>query len=1400
MQSRLPKWLGRSVDSLRSHVADPGFFVPRSFTSLCQISRRWGRIAYALLSVFGSASGSLCQLNHRLRVSSLIAHRIRGLLTGHYTTLGFAAAFVVFTLPGIAGVVSASAQEKPTTKECRAANLITDSLTLTAQQHLELLDRCYGSDIERYIGAVASVVNILSCPKNLPYQRRLLDLIERRDGSKSENFSNVLANLAGCLLDTDDKANAEAALERLLVLDEQLHGETRVTAKTLNNLAVAYKSNGKLSRAEQAYRRSLSILLQTVPDTDPYLEKSLENLVSFYTSVGRQRDALPYQQKQLAELRARLPAPADPPLSSIELDVLKGKVVMLTRQARFAEALNAAERLLAVTEAQFGKESPESAEVVGRIGLISCYAGDYNRAERQYNQALEMLNRLPDRGGQLRATVEQNLGRLYLEQRRYSDAEPILKRVLKNAEQTLIGDPDLAYAYNNLGSLYYRLRRYSEAEPLLAKALSIRESAVGIDKDLLAISFDNLGLVFLDTKRFPDAERLFTRAYELFSETLGATHPDTLMALMNLASVWERTGELQRALDLLTSAVGATVAAHGEAYPISAELLRRRGLLHYHAGRFSLAQADLLRALSAVEGHPSRDADAAQILLGLSKVYLDAHDYSGADQALERAERINDRLRIFDDDTLAVLYKLRGRALDLQNRGGAADYIEKALNIRERILAVDDPLIAVELNNLATALAPSDPERARSLLIRAIAINEANHCDCVALANAYNNLGSVHEQLGEAEMAEAAYRKSVELNDRLLGAAGPGTMTGRSNLALLLTTMSRTEEAVVLAEARAAGFEENLVALLPFGTREQKHLFVRSQNPFSLFGTLGMARPLAQAVFRYKGVVTESVLSEYRAAGRTTSPERAAALECWRDARRALTQVTVEDSAGKQRPGEAGLLERIIRDRLRAQLIEAEAELARLGSAPVDTKGAFALTVSDVQAKIPSDAVLLDFVRYSHYLGKVKQEDRYGVIVLASRGEPEWVPLGNAWQIEQLIERLYHVSRGSDPVNTIRGVVAVLYGQLLEPVIRFVPKTTKRLLIVPDGDVNFVPFAALLTSKNRLVAEQFSITYLSTARDLLRSASRPTEKRMSIYANPSFRVGRQTPARTPAGLLPPGFQYPTLRPLPFTDNEAKTIESVAKKNGWRVDRHRGQAASEQALYREKKPGILHLATHGFLLSKYGTELVLAADAYRGVGGVRPRPVSPDVRPSSTKKRPIGTAEAYQKGLITSVKVIDSTDPAFEDPMLRSAVALAGAQVTLEAWRSGKVPRMAQDGILNAEEVAMLDLDGTWLVTLSSCESGLGDAEPGEGVVGLRRGLLQVGAQAILTTLWPIDDAFTASLMADFYRKALPSGDASAALADVQRRLLMKLRKERGLDEAVRLAGGFVITLRAAPLP
>jgi CHAT domain-containing protein len=97
----------------------------------------------------------------------------------------------------------------------------------------------------------------------------------------------------------------------------------------------------------------------------------------------------------------------------------------------------------------------------------------------------------------------------------------------------------------------------------------------------------------------------------------------------------------------------------------------------------------------------------------------------------------------------------------------------------------------------------------------------------------------------------------------------------------------------------------------------------------------------------------------------------------------------------------------------------------------------------------------------------------------------------------------------------------------------------------------------------------------------------------------------------------------------------------------------------------------------------------------------------------------------------------------DDPMLRSGIALAGANDTLAGTGD-------PDGVLFAHEVLDLDLAGTELVVLAACDSGLGRVSAGHGVYGLRRAFSIAGARSQLMSLWQVPSTETAELVIDFY--------------------------------------------------
>jgi CHAT domain-containing protein len=103
------------------------------------------------------------------------------------------------------------------------------------------------------------------------------------------------------------------------------------------------------------------------------------------------------------------------------------------------------------------------------------------------------------------------------------------------------------------------------------------------------------------------------------------------------------------------------------------------------------------------------------------------------------------------------------------------------------------------------------------------------------------------------------------------------------------------------------------------------------------------------------------------------------------------------------------------------------------------------------------------------------------------------------------------------------------------------------------------------------------------------------------------------------------------------------------------------------------------------------------------------------------------------------------------PSMLSGLALAGANRNAISAGSGEESEIPDDGLLTSLEVAALDLRKVDLAVLSACESTLGQAPIGEGMLGLQRAFQVAGVRSTVTSLWKVDDAATQALMVEFYR-------------------------------------------------
>lgn len=198
-----------------------------------------------------------------------------------------------------------------------------------------------------------------------------------------------------------------------------------------------------------------------------------------------------------------------------------------------------------------------------------------------------------------------------------------------------------------------------------------------------------------------------------------------------------------------------------------------------------------------------------------------------------------------------------------------------------------------------------------------------------------------------------------------------------------------------------------------------------------------------------------------------------------------------------------------------------------------------------------------------------------------------------------------------------------------------------------------------------------------------------------------------------------------------------------------------EAQATEAAFKTLAPGhgILHVATHGFFLDEH----------CRG-----DRPAAAPV-PSRTAAR----------------NVSRSTQFSDESPLLRAGLVLAGANRRSDASVND------DDGMLTAEEIAGLDLSATEWAVLSACDTGRGDWQAGEGVMGLRRAFQIAGARTVIMSLWAVDDAVSARWMMTLYEQRFLRRASTVDAVRAAHRALLADRRAHGRSTHPIYWAGFI---------
>ena len=1137
-------------------------------------------------------------------------------------------------------------------------------------------------------------------------------------------------------------------------------------------------------------------------------------------------------------------------------NALNQQVNQLIEQGKYQEAIPIAERAVEAAKRTRGPEQLETAEALNNFGFVFKMIGDYAKAEPLLQEAIRIRQKVlgpehPDTATSLNnlaglywdmnqytkaeplyqealrirrkvlgpehpdtATTLNNLAELYQDMGEYAKAEPLLQEALRIRQKVLGPEvPDTALSLNNLAALYSAMGEYAKAEPLLREALRIRQKVVGPEHPDTATTLNNLAELYQDMGEYPKAEPLFQEALKILQKVLGPEHPDTVISLNNLAEMYQAMGDYAKAEPLYQEALRIRQKVLAPEDPETANSLNNLAALYSAMGEYAKAEAlyqQALRIRQKVLGpeHP----DTANSLSSLAVLYHDMGEYAKAEPLYQEALRIrrkvlgpehpgtatslNNLATLYDDmgeytkaepllqEVLRIRQKVLGpehpgTATSLNNLAGlyghmgeyakAEPLLREALRIRQKVLGPEHPGTANSLHNLAALYeAMGEYTKAKPLYQEAFRISQkALGPEHPYTANSLSSLAWLYDATGEYAKAEPLLQEVLQIRRKVLGPEHPDTARSLNNLAVLEFDLGRIDEATALARQASVVELTILSKIFSFTSEEQRLAYLDIFHPYSLFPFLkGTEADLAAGALRYKGVVLDSIVEDRLLAEASQGSQDQKLVEQLNLDKRQLGQLLLQPA---QKPS-VETNQRI--ETLEGEVEKIESQLAQHVAGLDHARHALGVRLEQVQPTIPNDGALIEYLRYPHYLGREKWEPRYGAIVLFSKGAPLWIPLGKANEIEHLVRRYGTLVRGSPQEDELSANLQALYEALWAPIGQALPSQTKRIIISPDGELNFISFATLLTKDNQFLAQTYDVQYVASGRDLLREPKPSTAREVVLFANPDFGLAstpmlakaehRSGDAGSVRGSEKRDVEDWNFESLTGTQKERDGLMKKFVGWGWTPTDFTAKEATKEALLKIHSPYILHLATHGFFAKE---------------------------DPTATQTQPEALLNDRQS--VTKSKF-------FKNPMHRSGLALAGAQTTIESWKRDEVPPVENDGILTAEDVSTLDLPGTWLVTLSACDTGSGQARAGEGVMGLRRGFIQAGAQNLLMTLWPISDEVTVQIMSDFYEAAHNTGNAPEALAEVQRKWLLKLRTDKGLARAVNLAGPFIMSAQGKP--
>jgi tetratricopeptide (TPR) repeat protein len=854
-------------------------------------------------------------------------------------------------------------------------------------------------------------------------------------------------------------------------------------------------------------------------------------------------------------------------------------------------------------------------------------------------------------------------------------------------------------------------------------------------------------------------------------------------SMMSLARDLRDSGQSRMALAMLDDALRPDIAASADPGPDAvARIQNLRGELLRRMGEYDLAAQALTSSLEILDATSETEGvQRATVLNNLGLAYVEKGELSkGRDYLIQSLD-----IRGTETDALGTaltLDNLGAVEIDIASSYGpyqlgdgyvnmptaehltqAESYFQRARELFESELSgsAEDYAISL-LNSCRAARLRADSaalESAEALSRRALELVEQHPISAPTIWSVVSTRGEVLLELGQAQ---AAVDVMAPWFESLWGSIEPHERISESLTTLLrASVLTQAADVVENVAESIIGIDEQLLARrLRVGSEaEVRRLFLgyMARTEIVLGHCLppaasGVAVPwLVELVLNRKGVLAERQGSAWLQA-RLAEGTRGELLDQIRTLRSEITRLDLDGSAS-----EAIALARHRHAEAELRLGELEAQLHR--EAGAETAPVPRVAVADIQARLSRGTLLLEFAQMKRPDGL----SHYVTFLIRPDGPISYMDLGEVGVVDEHLRTLTHrftAPPASDADSADWDAAARELGLALAGAIG---GREPRLIISPTGLWGRVPFCLLRDADGKPLIDNHLVTLVPSGRWLAGRAVASKSGAVRLPAGESVVIGDPDFdlqfADQVAFFL--SLRFPR---LVHTGEEAREVAGLLG-----VAPAVQRDATRQRLLDARRPGIVHVASHGVFLEAAGSMAELSEPRsyrLRNVAGAVVREDSdgdPDWGLGWSKEgaqpKP-WDARTIHKKRVEWLKVIGPTGV-----LTRSGLLLTG----FNAWLAG-VDTSADvgTGMMSAGEFGLLDLTSTELVVLSACETGVGAVDYADGsLLGLRTSALSAGAACCVCSLWKVGDATTAKLMSAFYRDLAAGLPPAAALRAAQ---------------------------------